>query len=81
MHGGPQTHMSSETTQGTPPVVPDVRHPATNDMGVTAMSHGSGVERTVQQEYHSVLSRDESLMPGPKAAFLQVGQPLAKSKE
>ena len=62
-------------------MVPDTCHPATDDTGVTATSHGSGIERTVQQEYRSVMSRDESLMPGPKAAFLQVGQPLAKGKE
>ena len=27
------------------------------------------------------MSRDESPMPGPKAAFPQAGQPLAKGKE
>ena len=37
--------------QGTPLVVPDMRRPAMDDVGITAMSHGSGVERTVQQEY------------------------------
>ena len=81
VHGGPQTHTSSEMTQGTPLVVPDMRRPATDDVGVTATSRGSGVERMVQQGYCSVMSRDESLTPGPKAAFLQVGWPLAKGKE
>ena len=50
-------------------------------VGITAMSHGSGIERTVQKEYCSVMSRDESPMPGPKVTFPQVGQPLAKGKE
>ena len=68
--GGLQTHTSSETTQGTPPVVPDMHRPATDAMGVTATSHGSGIERTVQQEYHSAMLRDESPMPGPKAAVM-----------
>ena len=45
------------------------------------MSRGSGVERMVQQEYCSVMSRDESLTPGPKASFPQAGQPSAKGKE
>ena len=49
--GGLQTHMSSKTTQGTPSVIPDMRHPAMDDTGVTSTSCGSGVERTVQQEY------------------------------
>ena len=34
----------------------------------------------VQQEYCSAISRDESPMPGPKAAFPQAGQPLVKGK-
>ena len=80
-HGGLQTHTSSETTQGTLSVIPDMCCPATDDVGVTATSCGSGVERTVQQEYRSVMSRDESQMPGPKTAFSQVGQPSAKGKE
>ena len=62
--GGPQTHTSSETLQGTPQVVPDTHCPAMVDVGVTAMSHGSGIERTVQQEYFSAMSRDESPTPG-----------------
>ena len=45
------------------------------------MSRGSGVERTVQQEYHSAMLRDESPTPGPKARFPETGQPLAKGKE
>ena len=57
-----------------------MHHPAMDDVGVTATSCGSGVERMVQQEYHSVMSRDESLTPGPKAAFLQAGQPSVKGK-
>ena len=81
VHGGLRTHTLSETTQGTPQVVPTTRRLATDDAGVTATSRGSGVERTVQQEYHSAMSRDESPTPGPKAAFPQVGQPLAKGKE
>ena len=48
-----------------------------NSMGC----HGSGVERTVQKEYRSVMSRDESLTPGPKVTFPQAGQPSAKGKE
>ena len=51
VHGGPQTHTSSKMTQGTPLVVPDMHHPAMDDAGVTATSHGSGIERMVQQEY------------------------------
>ena len=62
-------------------MAPDTRRLEMDDTGVTAMSRGSGIERTVQQEYHSVMLRDESPMPGPKAAFLKVGQPLAKGKE
>ena len=79
--GGLQTHTSSEMTQGTPSVIPDMCHPEMDDAGVTAMSHGSAGERTVQQEYRSAMSRDESPTPGPKAAFPQSGQPLAKGKE
>ena len=44
VHEGPQTHTSSEMTQGTPLVVPDTCCLATDDMGVTAMSCGSGIE-------------------------------------
>ena len=36
--------------QGTPLVVPDTCHPAMDDAGRTATSHGSGVERMVQQD-------------------------------
>ena len=80
-HGDLWTHVPSEAMQGIPLVVPDVRHPAMDDMGITVTSHGSGIERTVQQEYCSVMSRDESLMPGPRVTCPQVGQPLAKGKE
>ena len=73
--------MPSEATQGTPLVVPDMCHPAMDDMGITATSHGSDTERMVQQEYCSVMSRDESPTPGPRVTFLQVGQPSAKGKE
>ena len=52
-----------------------------DNVGLTATSHGSGVERTVQKEYCSAMSRDESPMPGPKAVFPHAGQPLAKGKE
>ena len=62
-------------------VVPDMRHPAMDNMEITATSHGSGIERMVQQEYCSMMLRDESPMPGPKAAFPQAGQPLVKGKE
>ena len=48
---------------------------------MTATSRGSGTERTVQQEYRSAMSRDESLTPGPKARFLETGQPSAKGEE
>ena len=81
MCGGLWTHATSEETQGTPLVVPDSRRPAMGNVGVTATSRGSGVERTVQQEYRSAISRDESPTPGPKAKFPQVGQPLAKGEE
>ena len=73
--------MPSEVTQGTPLVVPDICCPAMDDTGITATSHSSGVERTVQQEYHSVMLRDESPTPGPRVTCPQVGQPLAKGKE
>ena len=79
--GDLRTHATSEATQGTPMVVPDTRRPAMDDTGITATSRGSGVERTVQQEYHSVMLRDESPTPGPKATFPQTGQPSAKGKE
>ena len=62
-------------------MVPDTRRPAMDDAGMTATSHGSGAERTVQQEYRSAMSRDESPTPGPKARFPETGQPLAKGKE
>ena len=78
------THMPSEATQGTPLVVHDMCRPAMDNVGITATSHGSGVERMVQQEYHSAMSRDESLMPGPRVTrvtFPQAGQPSAKGKE
>jgi len=45
------------------------------------MSHGSGTERTVQYEYHSAMSQEESLMPGPRVSFPQGEQPSAKGKE
>ena len=80
-HGDLQTHIPSKVMQGTPLVVPDMCHPAMDDVGVTATSHDSGIERTVQQEYHSVMLRDESPMPGPKETFPQVGQPSVKGKK
>ena len=52
-----------------------------DNMGITATSRSSGVERMVQQEYCSAMLRDESSTPGPKARFLETGQPLAKGKE
>ena len=78
---GESPHATNDEMQGTPLVVPDMRHPAMDDAGITAMSHGSGIDRTVQQEYRSVMSRDESLMPGLKARFPETGQPSAKGKE
>ena len=74
-------HATNDETQGTPQVVPDTRRPAVDDAGMTATSCGSGAERTVQQEYCFAMSRDESLTPGPKARFLETGQPSAKGKE
>ena len=74
-------HATNDETQGTPRVVPDMRRPAMDDAGITAMSCGSDVERTVHQEYCSVMLRDESPTPGPKARFLETGQPSAKGKE
>ena len=62
-------------------MVPDTRHPAVDDAGMTAMSRGSGIERMVQQEYHSAMSRDESPTSGPKARFPETGKPSAKGKE
>ena len=62
-------------------MVPDTCHPAMDDVGMTATSHGSGIERTVQQEYRSAMSRDELLTPGPKARLPETGQPLARGKE
>ena len=50
-------------------------------MGITATSRGSGIERTVQQEYHSAMSRDESPTPGPKARLPETGQPSVRGKE
>ena len=50
--GDLQTHTPSKVMQGTPLVVPDMCRPAMDDAGITAMSHGSGIERMVQQEYH-----------------------------
>ena len=55
---GDPPHAMSDETQGTPRVVPDMCHPAMDDAGITATSRGSGVERMVQQEYRSVMSRD-----------------------
>ena len=73
-YGELQTHMSSEVTQVTPLVVPETCHPAMDNMEITATS------QTTQQEYHSMMSRDETLMPRPRAMFPQVGQPSAKGK-
>ena len=73
--------MTNDEMQGTPRVVPDTCRPAVDDAGMTATSHGSGAERTVQQEYRSAMLRDESPTPGPKARFLETGQPSAKGKE
>ena len=79
--GDLQTHVTSDGTQGTPLVVPDSRRPAMDDVGITSMSRGSGIERMVQKEYRSAMSRDESPIPGPKATFPQAGQPLVKGTE
>ena len=79
--GGLWTHEPSEAMQGTPLVVPDTHCPAMDNVGITATSRGSGIERTIQQEYCSVMSRDESLMPGPRATFPQAEQPKAKGNE
>ena len=81
MCGNLQTHAPSEAMQGTPMVVPDTHRPAMDDTGMTATTCGSGVERMVQQEYCSAMSRDKSPMPGPRETFLQVAQPSAKGKE
>ena len=67
--------------QGTPQVVPDMRRPAMDDVGITAMSCGSGLERMVQREYRSAMSRDESPTPGLKARLPETGQPSARGKE
>ena len=78
---GDLPHTTSDEMQGTPRVVPDTRRLAMDDAGMTATSCGSGVERTVQQEYCSVMSRDESSTPGPKARLPETGQPSARGKE
>ena len=45
---GDPPHATSDEMQGTPRVVPDMRHPAMDDVEITAMSRvGSGVERMV----------------------------------
>ena len=75
------THGPTEEMQGTPMVVPDTCCPAMDDTGITATSRGSSVERTVQKEYRSVMSRDEFPTPGPNTTFPQVGQPSVKGKE
>ena len=74
-------HMMSDEMQGTPRVVPDTRRLAMDDAGITATSRGSGVERTVQREYCSIMSRDESLTPRLKARLPETGQPSARGKE
>ena len=79
LHGDPP-HATSDETQGTPRVVPDTRRLAMDDVGITATSRGSGVERTVQREYHSAMLRDESLTPGLKARLPETGQPSARGK-
>ena len=81
VHGDLWTHVPSEAMQETPLVVPDMCCPAMDDAGITATSHGSGIERMVQPEYCSVMSRDEFPTPGPRAMFLQAGQPSVKGKE
>ena len=78
---GGSPHATNNGMQGTPLVVPDMRRPAMDNAGITATSRGSGIERTVQQEYCSAMSRDESPMPGPKARFLEMGRPSAEGKE
>ena len=67
--------------QGTPRVVPDTCRPAMDDAEITATSRGSGVERTVQQEYCSAMLRDESLTSGPKERLLETGQPSVRGRE
>lgn len=52
-----------------------------DNAGITATSHGSGVEKTVQHEYHSTMSWEESLTPGPRASFMPREQPSTKGKE
>ena len=81
MHGSLQTHATSEEMQGTPLVIPDSHRPVMDDVGITATSRGSGIERTVQQECRPAMLRDESPTPGVKATFPEMGQHLAKGKE
>ena len=75
-----QTHAPNNDPQQTPLVFADMHHTAMDDAGITATSHGSGAERTVQHEYHATMSWDESPTPGLRAGFPQMGQPTAKGK-
>ena len=52
-----------------------------NNAGITTTLRGSGAERTLRHEYHTVTLWDESPTPGPRASFPQMGQPTAKGKE
>ena len=56
-------------------------HTEMDDTGITATSHGSGVEKMVQHEYHSAMSWEESTTPGPRASFMPREQPLMKGRE
>ena len=81
-HGlcGGSPHMTNDETQGTPLVVPDSHCPVMDNVGITATSHGSGIERTVQQEYHSAMLRNESPTPGPKATSWRWGSLRRREK-
>ena len=76
-----QTHAPDDEPQQTPLVFTDMCHTAMDNAGITATSHGSGAERMLWHEYHATTLWDESLTPGPRESFPQMGQSLAKGKE
>ena len=80
-HGELQTHTPIDEPQRTPLVFSDMHRTAMDNAGITTTLRGSGAERTLRHEYHTVTLWDESPTPGPRVSLPQMGQPTAKGKE
>jgi len=61
------THAPGDTTIHIPSGFSETCCPVRDDIGATATSHSSGVEKKVWEKPHTTSLRDETLMPGPSA--------------